>query len=97
MTKIENSKIPKYSGVTYNPRLDKYEDKPVLTKKMLAAIETIKRVGLPSESLIEEARQISLARRNESSFVDVPKSIATKTTTTSKSKGKISKKKVLFV
>jgi hypothetical protein len=92
---IEKVGLPKeyYDSLERN----KQKESPVLSKKMISAIETINRIGLPSESLIEEASQASLSARNSNGLDDMPKPIATKTLKTTKSRRKSSKKSVLSV
>jgi transcriptional regulator with XRE-family HTH domain len=92
---IEKVGLPKeyYDSLERN----KQKETPVLLKKMAEAIKIMEKTGLPSESLIEEARQASLAARKLNGLADIPKPIATKTSTSIKPRRKKRKKKALSV
>jgi hypothetical protein len=58
MKNIENTKLLKYPGFTYNPKLDERKGTPMFTEKVNEAIEIFKKYGEPSDSLWEEANQL---------------------------------------
>jgi hypothetical protein len=97
MTNQKKNIVFQSTIIEIKPELHKYKEHPFFVNKLAIAKEIMEKTGLPSESLIEEARLASLAARKSNSLSDTPKPIATKTSTSNKPRRKISKKKAISV